>query len=243
MSEMKYTKCNTQAELDEALKRGERPKLIAGEFSIYDSSTVHAYGSSTVHAYGSSTVHAYDSSTVHAYDSSTVRAYGSSTVRAYGSSTVRASKFNAVTIHGAQVKASGGVQIKIPEPATAKEWCDFHGVEIKKGVAVLFKAVDEDYSTARARLRKIFYKPGDSPQAPDWDGGKEECGGGLHFAYTPMRARAFNPEAKHLIACPVKVAQIAVHKNPSSPSKIKAPGLCAPCWEVDIDGNKIAGVQ
>ncbi len=173
------------------------------------------------------------------YGSSQVTAYDSSQVTAYGSSQVRASKFVAVTIHGKNVRAKGGVQIKIPEIATAKAWCEHHGVEVKKGVAVLFKAVEADYSTGNARAKGIFYKPGDTPSAPDWDGGIEECGGGLHFSPTPGHALEFNREAKHFVACPVKIKSIKVHKNATYPQKIKAPSACGPCCEVDIHGNKI----
>ncbi len=150
------------------------------------------------------------------------------------------SKFACAHIHGKQVKCKGGVQIKIPEIATAKEWCDYYGAEIKKGVAVLFKGVDGDYSTSKARQKNIFYKPGLTPVAPDWDGGKQECGGGLHFSPTAGHTLNFNSEAKHFIACPVKVSKIKVHKNAQYPEKVKAPGLAAPCWEVDYYGKRIS---
>src|SRR3990167_5874861 len=61
------------------------------------------------------------------------------------------SKYSSITLHGQTVHAKGGMQIKIPEILTAKEWCDYYGVEVKKGIATLFKAVDDDYSTLNAR--------------------------------------------------------------------------------------------
>jgi hypothetical protein len=153
------------------------------------------------------------------------------------------SKFASAHIHGQKVKVKGGVHIKIPEIATAKEWCDYYGVEIKKGVAMLYKGVDEDYSTSNARPKGIFYKPGEAPIAPDWDDGKQECGGGLHFSPTAGHTLAFNSAAKHFIACPIKVSQIKVHKNAKYPDKVKAPRLCAPCFEVDRDGKRVTAEQ
>ena len=265
MSSRRTVQVKTQNELNDALKRGDYPECVeSGVFEIYGSAQVTAYGSAQVTAYGSAQVTAYGSAQVRASGSAQVRAYGSAQVRAYGSAQVRASgsaqvraygsaqvtaygsaqvtalKFNAVTIHGKQVKAKGGVQIKIREIATAKEWCDFYGIEIKKGVVVLFKAIDDDYSTSNARPKGIFYKPGEKPVAPDWDGGKEECGGGLHFSPSPHHALEFNQEAKRFVACPLKVSEIKVHKNASMPQKVKAPGLCAPCFEVTINGEKVA---
>ena len=191
-------------------------------------------------AWGSSHVVARESSHVEAWGSSHVEARESSHVVARGSSHVVASKFVSCHIHGKKVHVKGGVKIVVPEIATAKEWCDFYGVEIKKGVAVLFKGVDDDFSTENARPKKIFYKPGETPTAPDWDGGKDECGGGLHFSPTPGHTLAFNSSAKHFIACPVKVSTIKVHKGAQYPAKVKAPGLCSPCYEVNRQGERIA---
>jgi hypothetical protein len=238
--------CKTQTELTEALKAGEECGVGTGYFEISGSSTVHAYGSSTVRASGSSTVHASGSSTVHAYGSSTVRAYGSSTVHASGSSTVHASgsstvrarKFNSVTIHGQKVHASGGVQIHIPDNFTAREWCDFYGVEIKKRIAILYKGLDADYSTDNARSRGLIYNPGTTPIAPDWDGGKAECGGGIHLSPTPRYTLDFNSGAKVFMAFPVKLSQIKPYKNAHYPTKVKVETVCAPIYEVDIDGKK-----
>jgi hypothetical protein len=158
----------------------------------------------------------------------------------WDSSHAELSKFAAAHIHGEKVACKGGVQIKVPEIATMKEWCKFYGIEIKRGVAVVFKAVDDDYSTDNARSKGIFYTPGTKPVAPDWDGGKQECGGGLHFSPTPGHALDFNPQAKHFVACPVKVAGVKIVKNPERPSKIKAKGVCAPCWEVvDREGKPL----
>lgn len=102
----------------------------------------------------------------------------SSQVTACDSSQVTATKFVAITIHSKSAKISGGVKIKLPAIKTAKQWCEFYGVAVKAGVAILFKAVRGDYKSSKGFL----YQPGTAPEAPDWDEGKAECGGGLHFS-------------------------------------------------------------
>jgi len=247
---MKTRNCTTQAELDEALRLGMAPILTGGgSFLVDDSSQVTACESSQVRAYGSSQVTAHDSSQVTAHDSSQVTACGSSQVRAYGSSQVtahdssqvtahdssqvRASRYVAVSKHGDQSKVSGGVLILIPKPETPQEWCDFHGVNVRYGVAILYKALDKNFKSSR----DFDYSPGTVPVAPDWDGGRAECGGGLHFSPRPFMALAFMPDAGTFVACPVAMSDISVHPNGSFPEKIKAKGCCGPVWECDIDGN------
>jgi hypothetical protein len=266
---MKTIKVHTQAELDAALKEPDALVVCVGggEFKIsgssqvtasgssqvtaYDSSQVRASGSSQVRAYNSSQVRASDSSQVTAYGSSQVRAYDSSQVRAYdssqvrasdssqvtasGSSQVMASKFVAVTVHGKSVKRTGGVLICVPPIRTPKQWCEFYGVSIKGGVALVFKAVNEDYTSPHG----ANYAPGETPAAKDWDGGKLECGYGLHFSPRPSAALAFHPDAKRFVACPVLLKEIVVHPNGTYPEKVKAPRVYRPCYEVDIDGNPV----
>lgn len=65
----------------------------------------------------------------------------------------------------------------------------------------------------------------------------KECGGGLHFSPSPKHARTFNQTASRYIACPVALAEIAVHPDGDMPEKVKARGCCGPVWEVDEDGN------
>ena len=225
---MKTYECRTQAELDAALKKAKPEDLVAcigsGTFTVTESSSVVARGSSRVVAWGSSSVVARESSSV----------------EAWGSSSVRASKYVPVQRHSPLVKVDGGVLIDIPQPSTAEEWCDYYGVPIVGGIATLYKAVGADFSTNNARTRGIFYTPGAMPEAKDWDGGAAECGGGLHFSPTPGHTREFNDHPAHYVACPVKVADIAVHKDAQYPSKVKAPRVCAPVWECDRDGEPLA---
>jgi hypothetical protein len=253
---------STQEEFDLAYQAGEREFEIYGfaqvtasgsaqvtasdsaqvtasdsaQVTAYDSAQVTASGSAQVRASDSAQVTASGSAQVTAYGSAQVRAYDSAQVTAYDSAQVTASKYVAVTLSGL-AKAIGGRQIKLPKIKTAKQWCDFYGAKAIRGIVILFKAVDKDFYSSHA----FVYTPGTIPKAPDWDGGKEECGGGLHFCATPFHALWFNKDAEKFVACPVRVKDIVVHKDAAYPSKIKAKGCCAPVWECDIDGKKLVG--
>jgi hypothetical protein len=145
-----------------------------------------------------------------------------------------------------RIKIRGAVILDPPKIDTPAEWCDYYGVEIRKGgnltrklagedVAILFKALPVDLR-ARGNFQYVL---GETPIAPDWDGGKRECGGGLHFSPTPGHAEEFGGSEGRYIACPVLVSDLAVHPDGIYPQKVKAPGCCAPIWEVDADGERI----
>jgi hypothetical protein len=234
---VKEIQVTTQAELEQVCKGGNIAIVRAGSFTAYGSSQVTACDSSQVRACDSSQVTACDSSRVTACDSSQVRAYGSSQVRACDSSRVKASKFVAVTVHNPSVKVVGGKVIVIRIPRTTTQWCAFYGLTVKSGVVTLFKAVDKDF---RANHNGFDYTPGTIPVAPDWDCGKTECGGGLHFSPRPFMALKFNNAATKFVACPVKIKDIRKPREGDVyPDKVKARGCCDRVWECDIDGNKV----
>ena len=225
---MNCVKVNNQEELDAAARRGDCAHVHSGSVHAYDSATVQAYDSATVQASGSATVQAYDSATVQAYDSATVQAYDSATVQA--------TPYVAVTVHGVRTKVTGGVRIDLPEITTAEAWCEFYGVQVADGVATLFKALNGDYVSGYG----CSYAPGSTPVAKDWDGGRQECGGGLHFSPRPFSALRFAGDAVRFVACPVALADI----RPPKPGdlygdKVKARGCAGPVWECDIDGEPI----
>jgi hypothetical protein len=223
----------TQEELDRAIADKIDWIEIRSERGVWIEVT--ACDSSTVTAYGSSTVTACDSSTVRAYDSSTVRACDSSTVRAYGSSTVRACDSVAVHLHSATVSLTGGVVLDHTKIAdfSPKEWCEYHGVTIEKGVATLYKAVNDKWTTDRG----IDYSPGSKPSCDDWSD-TPCCGGGLHFGPTPFHALAYHPEATKFISVGVRVSELRPITDGGT-AKAKAPRVVRACAEVDIDGRPI----
>jgi len=213
----------TQAELDKALAELRPGQIIAcvgtGWFTIRGSSSVVARGSSSVVA------------------------WESSSVEAWGSSSVEASIYVGVTVdrgRGSKAKIQGGVLIEIPAIDTPEAWCAYHGVTVVDGIATLYKAVDDDYSTSRARPAGIFYAPGTSPAAPDWKA-TPECGGGLHFSPHPAMALEYNDSATRFVACPVALKDMRKPRPADSmPGKIKAKRVAGPIVEVDRHGDPMA---
>ncbi len=209
----------------------------------YENSSVEAWRNSSVEARGNSSVKARENSFVKAYENSSVEARGNSSVKAWGNVFVRL--FNCLKIeisisvivmrHNKKIKVDGGTVIDGLKPQNAREWCDFYGIKINNGKAVLFKAVDINYDSYRG----FSYSPRTIPVAPDWDGGKKECGNGLHFSSHPRIANSFFNSAVRFLACPINLSDIAVHPDGKYPKKIKARGCCDPIWEVDINGKEI----
>jgi hypothetical protein len=143
----------------------------------------------------------------------------------------------AVSKHGNSCKVVGGHVIKIINPVTLAQWIAFHGVKVKNGVAIVFKGVSSEF---KSNFNQLDYTPGTTPKAPDWDNGKAECGGGLHFSPYPIATLKTNFNAKKFVACPVRVKDMRRPKaDDEYPEKIKASGCCAPVWECDINGNPI----
>ena len=202
---------STQAEFDAAARKGDCVHVKAGAFT--------------------------------ASGSASVRAYGSASVTAYGSASVTASKCVAGHVNQ-NAKVTGGVQIIVPSTTSAVAWCERYGVHIPKAknpVVTLFKVVDKDFRSPHG----FDYTPGTTPVAPDWDGGVTECGYGLHFSPAPFMAERFAdsdwwPHNLRYVACPVRLAVIAVHADASYPDKVKAKGCCKPVYEVDVDGKAVA---
>jgi hypothetical protein len=142
-------------------------------------------------------------------------------------------KCHAVLHKGAKVKGGSSVKVEIKN---GEDWCEYYGVEVKKGVAILYKGVRNDYASGRDA--SFFYKPGTQPKASQYD--DAECSYGLHFVPHPRMAREFYdaPDMKWL-ACPVKVKDLLVFPEGSYPNKAKVQGVCAKIWEVNEDGEKL----
>ena len=200
----------------------------------WESSQVVAWGSSRVEAYGSSQVVAWESSRVVARDSSRVVAWGSSQVEAWDSSQVEASPHVAVHLHSAHATVEGGVLIDVIDvDATTTGWCEYHGVEIRDGHAIVYKAVDDEWTTPRG----FRYEPGARLVAPDWDGEYDGCGNGLHFGPTPGHARDYYPDATRYVEVAIPVTESRPIRD-GDPAKIKARS-CLVLGEVDIHREPI----
>ena len=214
----------SQQELDAAVAAGEGWIEIRSALGVWIEVT----------ASDSATVRAYDSATVTASDSATVTAYGSATVRASDSATVTASKRVAVHLHSGTVQATGGVLINhYDEPIDAAAWCDWHDVQVADGIATLYKAVNDKWSTSYG----FDYSPEATPEAPDWRA-NNMCGNGLHFSPLPMDALRYHSEATRFVAVGAAVADLRPILG--GPPKAKAPRVVVACREVTIDGVPVA---
>ena len=173
---------------------------------------------------------------VRASGSATVRAWDSATVRASGSATVEATPYVAVHLFSADATVSGGVVIDIAalNLDNPEIWCAYHGIEVTDdGLATVCKAVDDRYFSEHGTC----YKPGATPNAPDWQPTKF-CGQGLHFSPTPRQAQIYNhatATAAKYVACGIAVADLI----PLGSDKCKAPRVVRACVEVDLDMRPI----
>ena len=250
---MKEITVTTQSELDVIPSDFEGLIVIKGG-SLYDpikhskaresahveaweSAHVKAWGSAHVEARESAHVEAWESAHVEAWESAHVKAWESAHVEAWGSAHVEASKWTTVRKmlrHSGIIE--GGIVVLEPEISTVEDWCAYHGVTVKDGVAIVYKAVRDDYRSYHGFL----YPLGGAPECPDWDGGAAECGGGLHFSPSPGTALSFDASATRFLACPVALADMRVPKTTDEyPFKIKARRICGPIVEVDSDSSPV----
>lgn len=235
----------TQAEMEDVIKAGNTPICVEGRFVLSLSMRAELWGNSSAELLGNSSAVLRENSSAVLRGNSSAELWGDSKAIAFGAAIIRvfsclsvvASHAVTVVIHGCKERIQGGVQIEVKQPTTAREWCEFYGVEIveKDGCAILFKGVGDNWKSPKGG----DYTPGTVPRAPDWDGGTKECGGGFHFSPHPVMTLEFNSVATKFVACPVRLDEIVVHANAKFPNKVKAAGCCGPCWEVDRDGKRV----
>src|SRR3990167_6887752 len=198
------------------------------------SSHVVARGSSHVVARGSSHVVAWGSSHVVAWGSSHVEAWGNVFLRLFSALKITASASVVIMMHGQSTSITGGKRIKAVAQTTPKLWCEINGVEIKKGCAVVFKGLNDKFTSGHGSI----YKPKTTTVAADWDKGNAECGCGLHFSPTAAATKEFARGATVFMACAVKFSDMRSPKaDDQYPNKIKAK-QCKNLYEVDVYGNK-----
>ena len=202
----------------------------------FDSATVSAWGSASVLATGAASVEARENAIVVAGGSTAVRAFGMAMVRARAQARVEAAETVAVTRHGPGMTVSTTGVTDAVRFTTPEEWCAYYGVEVQDGVATLYKAVEDDFSTYHGGT----YRPGTEPVAADWDGGEQECGGGLHLSPLPTLALPHPDDEMRFVACPVRLADVVVHPNGTHRDKVKARAVCAPVYEVHEDRTPLA---
>jgi hypothetical protein len=202
----------------------------------WGSAHVVAWGSAHVEAWESAHVEAWESAHVEAWESAHVEAWESAHVEAWESAHVVASKFVAIHKRSShRGRINGGVVIEVPDVSkmTPAEWADYYGAKVSRGNVLLYKAVDDDYSTPQARQREIAYTVGAKVKADDWKPTKA-CGNGLHACAAPVLSRSYNPDATRYVQVKAKLADVVVIDD-----KVKAPALTVVC-ECDIHGDPLA---
>jgi hypothetical protein len=84
------------------------------------------------------------------------------------------------------------------DPAT---WCEYNGVEQADGVAVVYKAVGDDWRSGYG----TSYEPGTTATCDDF-ADTDACGAGLHFGPTPGHAAAyFHNDNPRFVECHVEL--------------------------------------
>ena len=138
-------------------------------------------------------------------------------VRAEGSAVIaKAGPLATVYVYSAKVTVGGGRVIDMTainelDPAT---WCEFNGVDVEDGEAILYKAVDDNLQSGRG----FEYTIGESVTCSDWTD-NNDCGGGLHVSPTPVIARAYFPWATRFLE--VRVPLEGVRPILGSDPKVK----------------------
>ena len=231
--------------------------------SLYGNARASLYGNASASLSGNARASLYGNARASLYGNARATAKGGAHVFVADAASVEAGPYVAVTRQPGHTGAvTGGVVVALPVVETVEAWCEWNEVEVatatedgkatlggrtltglppKQRVALLYKGVNESFQSSR----EYSYQPGTTPVADDWDDGQEECGGGLHFCAAPAETLLFisggGSIETRFLACPVALDDI---RNPKPtdrfPNKVKARGLIAPCWEVDIDGNPIA---
>jgi hypothetical protein len=132
-------------------------------------------------------------------------------------------------------KITGGVLIEIPACDEPAEWCDYYGLPVKRGKAVVFKAVDDDLKSGHGLVYPVGERVTDTAFKDH-----RECGDGLHFSPRPAMARQYFMGATRFLACEVALKDVVVIRSGSGPSdKVKA-SACRVLHEVDVDGEPVA---
>jgi hypothetical protein len=168
-------------------------------------SSVEAWDNSSVEAWGNSSVKALDNSSVVALDNSVVEAWDNSVVEAWGN--VQVCKYSDFV----SISTQGNARIVIL-PKTPQEYCEFYGVTVKDGHAILYKAVSPTYSSFYDS--EFVYEPGEKKEVNCDPSTDRMCSHGMHVSHLLWAldyGRYYN-EFK-ILECAVPLDKIVVPTN------------------------------
>jgi hypothetical protein len=214
---------------------------------LFDNATARLSGNATARLSGNATAQLFDNATARLFDNATAQLFGNATAqlsgnataqlfgnataRLFDNATAEGSKYTAIHKLSKGATASGGVIIDVPEITTMGQFLDYYGVDVKRGKAIVYKLVDDNWTTAHG----VVYEPGSSPSCGDWNP-QRTCGGGLHFSPRPFMARKYS-NGSRFVACEIKLADAVVITD-GQPDKVKAKG-CKVLFECDEDGRTV----
>ena len=194
----------------------ENSSVVAWENSVvnaWDNSVVEARGNSSIVARGNSSVWALDNSVVKAWGNSSVEARDNSVVKAWDNSVVEARGNVQVCKYSdfVSISTQGNARI-VTLPKTLQEYCEFYGVTVKDGHAILYKAVSPTYSSFYDR--EFVYEPGEKKEVDCDPSTDRPCSHGMHVSHLLWAldyGRYYN-EFK-ILECAVPLDKIVVPTN------------------------------
>jgi len=166
---------------------------------------VVAWGNSSVEAWGNSSVVAWGNSSVVARGNSSVEAWGNSSVEAWGN--VQIAKYSEI----ANLTISGNARI-VTLPQTVQEYCDFYGITVKDGAAILYKGVRPDMVSFYDNSFK--YSIGaTATNKCDWDV-NDQCSYGLHVSHLHWALNFMRDKREFaILECAVPLNKIVIPTN------------------------------
>ena len=161
-----------------------------GYIIAWENSSVEAWENSSVEAWGNSSVVAWENSSVEARGNSSVEAWGNSSVEAWENSSVEAWENSSVEAWGntqiakysdrTNLKVSGNARI-VTLPSTPEEYCDFYGIEVRDGQAILYKAVRDNLTSFHDF--SFQYAVGETKENECDPSPLRDCSYGLHVSH------------------------------------------------------------
>jgi hypothetical protein len=143
------------------------------------------------------------------------------------------------------VKSKTATVVQVNAPSSEKAWCEFNGVDVKRGFATVFKRVSADFKTQEGTPNETPWNIGSTLEHKAWDPEKKECGAGkYHACPAPHYCNQYRGTfGDRYVAIRVAIEDMFLWKDkPEHPNKIAfRKGLVL--HECDVHGRKIGGAK
>ena len=178
-----------------------------------ENASVEAWGNASVEAWGNASVVAQENASVVAQENASVEAWGNASVVAWGNASVEAWGNAQIAKYSdfAKLQTRGNARI-VTLPQTAEEYCDFYGLEIREGNAILHKAVRDDLSAFHTSHFK--YQVGGTFTETCDQSKDRDCSHGLHLSHLNWAIDFGRGRSNFkIIECAVPLDKIVVPHN------------------------------